>query len=290
MTESATGVTTELVNLAIEDDIVLDGALWTPRGGASETAIALSPGTGAEFYHRWLSFAGPRLAAAGHLTLSLNRRDHGGLLGFHRFEDAALDHRHAIDFLIARGALRVVLGGHSYGTLTAPYYVAETDDARVPGLLLFAPLGDLRAASVVICGGPDAYDRIVADAREMVAARRGGEAFVIPPMVPGHLPMVHTHEIFLNKRGPEAVTVGADLIRGLGDRPLLGVRDPGDPFPATRPPAREQLEAANPHLDYVLLNDIRDGGSDPEAHGYAGREEEVLEITLAWLDRNGFAP
>ena len=71
---------------------------------------------------------------------------------------------------------------------------------------------------------------------------------------------------------------------------MLGVRDPADPYPATLPPAREMLEAANPNLDYLLLDDIRDGAVTPNAHYYRGREEEVLGVTLGWLDRNGLAP
>lgn len=57
-----------------------------------------------------------------------------------------------------------------------------------------------------------------------------------------------------------------------------------------RPPAQAELEAANPKLDYRLLDDIRDGATDPAAHGFAGREDEVVAITLDWLARNGLDP
>ena len=280
---------TELVHITTDDGVALDGALWTPQA-ASPTAIALFPGTGSEFYTPGLAHAGPAFAAAGYATLALNRRDHGTRVGFHTLHEAAMDHRYAVDFLAARRAENIVLGGHSFGTITVPYYIAETDDARVPALLLYAPLADLRPASVTICGGQIEYDGIVAEAERMVAAGRGGEAFLIPPMVPGGLPLVHSHEVFLDKRGPDARTVGAELIGHVGDRPLLGVRDPGDPFPATQPPARAELEAANPKLDYRLLDDIRDGATDPAAHGFAGREDEVVAITLDWLARNGLEP
>lgn len=286
----AESITTELIQLEIEIDIVLDGVLWTPEAGASETAIALFPGTGAEFYTNWFAKAGPRLAAAGYMTLALNRRDHGANFGFHTLDAGSADQRHGVDLLIGRGADRVVMGGHSFGTVTVPWYLAETDDARVPGMLLYAPLGDLRPASVMICGGQESYDRIVTEAREAVASERGDEAFLIPPMGAGGLPLMQTYEVFLDKRGPESRAVPVDIITRVGDRPMLGVRDPADAFPATRPPAREQLEAANPNLEYVLLDDIRDGAMTPVAHYYLGREDEVLAITLDWLERHGFTP
>ena len=62
MTEN---ITTELVQLAAGDEIIIDGALWTPEAGGSDTAKALFPGTGAEFYNSLFSYIVPGLAAAG---------------------------------------------------------------------------------------------------------------------------------------------------------------------------------------------------------------------------------
>lgn len=287
MTDRA--VRTELVAIDAGDGIVLNGAAWLPAAEvARDTAIALFPGTGGEFYQPWLSYAGSRLAALGYPALALNRRDHGPFFGYHTMAASAMDHVHAVDYLSERGAKRVILAGHSFGTLTVPLYIRESGDSRVAGLILFAPLGDMREASVQIVGGRENYDRIVARARARVAGGRGGEAFLIPPMAPGQNPLIHTYQVFLEKRGPESDAVGHELIRHVGDRPLLGVRDPADPFPATLPPARAKLEAANPNLDYVLLDDIRGGASDETAHSFAGREAEVLKITLDWLAEKGF--
>ena len=277
---------TELVRVAVDAHIALDGAYWAPAGAARETAIVLAPGTGAEFCQPPMGTLGPLLAAEGWRVLALNRRDHGAQFGFHRFHDAAMDHRHAVEFLAGHGAKRVVLGGHSYGTLTAPAYVAETDDARVAALLLLAPLGDLRAASAKIVGGRPRYDAVVADCRKRIAAGGGDDAFVIPPMAPGGLPLVHSYSVFMDKRGPAAKTVGPELIARLGKRPVLGIRDPADLYPATLPPAQEQLQAANGRLEYVLLPDRRGGRMDQEAHYFPGRETELLTLVAGWLARH----
>lgn len=289
-TDDIAGVTTELVAVLASDEITLDGVLWTPPDEVSDTAIALFHGTGAGFYYPLLAWLGPRLAAMGYLTLSLNRRDHSQFFGYYPLHDASMDHAHAIDLLCARGARRVVPVGHSYGTVTAPYYVARTDDARVPALVLISALGDLRIGSMRMAGGQEPYDRLVAEARRHVAAGEGDDVFVNAPMVPGDKPLPHRWSIFLDKRGPDSEAVPAELIRHVGDRPLLAVRDPADPFPATTPPAREMLEAANPRLDYVLLDDVRNGQTDEKAHGFAGREAELLALMTGWLAGKGLGP
>lgn len=284
-------VAIELVTVAADDGTPLDGALFAPRGGpAAKTGIALFHGTGGEFYNPLFRALGAGLAARGWPVLALNRRDHGANFGFVTLARGAMDQSAAVDRLIAAGAERVVLGGHSFGTVTVPWYVAKTDDARVCGMLLYAALGDLRPASVAICGGQERYDAYVAEAREAVAAGRGDEAFVIPPMVAGYLPMTNSYAVFLDKRGPDTEAAPVRLIRDVGDRPMLALRHARDPFPATLPPAREQLEAANPNLAYVLLEDAEGGPMFPEAHFFAGCEADVLAHSVAWLSRYGFTP
>ncbi len=278
----------EIVSLKTGDGLHLTGALWTPAAGGSHTAIAIFPGTGGEFHDPLFVALGQSLAAAGYLTLSMNRRDHGQNFGFYPLHDSAMDLGLGIDFLMERGAEKVVLGGHSYGTVTAPYYIAETDDARVPGLLLLAILGDMRRGSMLILGNEERYASVVRDAEEMIAAGKGGDAFIIPPMVPGYMPMVHTYDIFLDKRGPDARVAPIELIQQVGDRPILGIRDPGDPFPATLPPAQELLEAANPNLTYILLDDIRNGAMTPTAHSFENRESDVSALILEWMQASGF--
>mgnify|MGYP001313890216 CR=1 FL=1 len=278
----------EIISVETSDELRLTGALWTPETGPSPTAIALFPGTGGEFYDPLFVALGRMLAAAGYMTLSMNRRDHGQNFGFFPLHDSAMDLKLGIDLLMARGAEQVVLGGHSYGTVTAPYYIAETDDSRVPGLLLLAILGDMRRGSRLILGSEERYNSVVAEAEEMIAAGKGGDAFVIPPMVPGYQPMVHTYDIFMDKRGPDARVAPIELLKQVGDRPLLGVRDPADPFPATLPPAQELLEAANPNLTYVLLDDIRNGELNSAAHGFEGRESEILQLVIQWMNDHDF--
>ena len=278
-------VITELVCLDAGQNILLDGVVWKPKENTSKMAIVLFPGTGAEFFNTLFVFLGPRLAAEGYTTLSLNRRDHGLQFGFHSLADAAKDQGLGINFLVSLGAEKVILGGHSYGTVTAPFYLFETNDPRVAGMLLYAPLGDLRSASITICGGIEEYQKILNEAERKVKMGLGMEAFLIPPMVKGGMPLLQTYKNFLDKRGPESRAVPIEILKKISGIKILGVRDPADPYPATLPPSQKKLEAANSDLEYYLLNDIRNGEFDADAHYFKEREEEVLSITLNWLKR-----
>jgi hypothetical protein len=118
----------------------------------------------------------------------------------------------------------------------------------------------------------------------------GKDTFLLPPIISGGQPRPTSYEAFLNKGGPDTKAVPVEIIRKVQGRPILAIRDPADPFPATIPPAQQQLQEANKNLEYVLLPDVRDGKMDAAAHQFRGREEEVLRITLEWLKKHKLSP
>jgi pimeloyl-ACP methyl ester carboxylesterase len=218
-------------------------------------------------------------------VVALNRRDHGDRFGFQPFEKSAMDVRYAVDLIAQRGAGRVVLVGHSYGTAVVPYYLATAMDSRVAAAILLAPIADFRAASARMLGQAE-YDAAVRGARQKLTEGKGGETYLMPSPVRGGPPALMSYDVFLNKRGPDSKAVPATLLQTVS-LPILAVRDPADPFPGTLPPAQEQLLAANKRLEYVLLPDTRDGRMDPAAHGFVGRETAVMRLLLEWLAKHG---
>ena len=277
----------ELVRVRTDDGIPLHAAIWTPSTGTPRIGIALATGTGGEFYST--AERAEQFAKAGFMVISMNRRDHGDKFGYYNVEPSALDHRYAIDLLAERGVEDVVLVGQSYGTVTVPYYVKVVGDPRVKALVLTAALGDLRAGSRIAVGGAEPYERMVSKAQEMVLAGRGKETFLMPGLTPSDPPMVHTYETFLDKRGPASKAVPYELMKSI-ELPILAIRDPADPLPATLPPAQQQLEASNKRLKYVLLPDIRNGRMDRAAHGFAGRQDELFGIIFKWLGEQDLLP
>lgn len=277
----------ELVKVQTDDGITLTGAVWTPLRGKARVGVVLAHGGSGYFYNDWLTWLGGRFAGAGYIALSMHRRDHGEEHWFHEFEPSAMDHKYMVDLLAGRGAEVVVLVGHSYGTLTAPYYVAASNDPRVKAMVLLAPHGYRRDGLTRSFPSRVDFDAAVAKAREMVAAGRGKESFLIPSILPGARPRLSSYEVFLNKGGPDTKAIPVEILARVGDRPILAIRDPADPYPATVPPAEQQLKAANRNLEYVLLSDTRNGKMDAAAHRFSGREEEVFGITVDWLKRHG---
>ncbi len=284
----ASDIKVELVQVQTDDGITLNGALWSPASSRARVGILLATGTGGEFYGN--SWFGERYARAGYLVLSLNRRDHGANFGYYKLEPSALDHRYAVDLLMSRGVESVVLAGHSYGTVTVPYYVMVSDDSEVKGVILTSALGDLRVGTRIATGGQEKYDEIVSRAREMVKAGRGNESFLMSPLTAGGRSLVHDYETFLDKRGPDSKAVPYESLKKVKDRPILAIRDPADPLPATLPPAQQQLEESNPNLQYVLLPDIYNGKMVRASHGFVGRQEEVFGIIQTWLHQHGLTP
>lgn len=260
-----------------------------PVSGKPPVGTVLTHGGGGEFYIDWLTWLSEHLARAGYITLSMNRRDHGSQEGYQNFELAAMDHKYMVDLLVSRGAESVVLTGHSYGTVTVPYYVIS-NDARVKAIILYAALGYDREGLKKLVGSESEYAPAVAKAKEMANAGRGKESFLMPPLLPGGPARLSAYKTFLNRRGPETKAIPVEIIRKLSDQPILAIRDPADPLPGTVPPAQQLLQAANKNLEYILLRDIRAGKMDVAAHRFAGREEEVLRITLEWLRKHKLNP
>ena len=283
-------IKSELVTVKTNDGITLHGALWKPVSGKARLGIVIAPGAGSEFYDDLLVWLGESFARSGYIALSMNRRDHAQEQWYHKFEPSAMDHKYMIDFLAARGAQAIILAGHSYGTLTAPYYVTGSDDARVEAIILYGPHGYKRDGLTRSFSSQSEYDRAVAQAKEMVAAGRGTETFLLPPIRPGGRPRPSTYEAFLNRAGPDTKAVPVEIINKVQGRPILAIRDPADPYLATIPPAQQLLQEANKNLEYVLLPDIKDGKMDAAAHQFRGRETEVLRITLQWLRTHNLSP
>ena len=283
-------VKSEFIKLKTDDGITLHGALWTPASGKAGIGIVIAPGGGSEFYNDLLVWLGEHFARSGYIALSMNRRDHGQEQWYHNFEPSAMDHKYMIDFLAARGAQVVILAGHSYGSVTAPYYVMASDDPRVKAIILYGAHGYKRDGLARAFGSQAEYEQVVAKAKEMVAAGRGKDTFLLPPIFPGGQPRPSSYAAFLNRGGPDTKAVPVEIIRKVQGRPILAIRDPADPFLATIPPAQQQLQEANKNLEYVLLPDTRGGKMDTAAHQFRGREEEILRITLEWLKKHKLGP
>ena len=90
---------------------------------------------------------------------------------YHRFDDGVRDVAAWLDYLESHGHRRVVLFGHSLGSLTSTHYLGTTGDPRVVGLVL-ASTADLIALHESRYPA-EQRDAFAAEAQRMVAEGRG---------------------------------------------------------------------------------------------------------------------
>lgn len=122
--------------------------------GPSSVAVIYVHGLGANFYLSFTDVLAQTLPKQGVGFLHGNMRDcdivridevpaaqqvRKGGSGYHRFSDCLSDIEAWIAEAERHGFERVVLFGHSLGTLKCAYYLGETQDSRVAGLVLGSP-------------------------------------------------------------------------------------------------------------------------------------------------------
>jgi len=94
----------------------------------------------------------------------------GGVL--ERFDECLIDVKAAVDFAVARGWRKVFLQGHSLGAVKVTYYLAQTHDPRVAGLILLSPADTMGWIREKL---GHAFPKALAHAQRLLEASRGTE-------------------------------------------------------------------------------------------------------------------
>ena len=155
----------DLVNVTTPEDILLSGAYFAASDTAHPgvDALVFLHGDGGHFYLPFYLGLGELIAAHGVACLSANRRGrdlvaHGstGLAGyaFESVSDSRVDFRAWLDFLVARGHQRIVVGGHSGGAVRSVYAQAMEKYPEVVGVVAVSP-GEYHHETVVELHGED---------------------------------------------------------------------------------------------------------------------------------------
>lgn len=178
----------ELVFVRSNDDVVSAGVFFAPAANLAKPAAVLwVHGWGANFYLPSYVGIGRALAERGFATLSANTRMHdignvskytlsgkrvrgGGYWGV-TSEDAR-DIAAWVDFAQSRGFGRVIIAGHSAGWASVARYVAETQDARISGLVL--------ASGCLGCVNDGGAPALRAQAKKLVDEGAGDDLIRLP--------------------------------------------------------------------------------------------------------------
>jgi pimeloyl-ACP methyl ester carboxylesterase len=200
------------IQLRAADGVIIAGTFYEAPGSAP--AVVLVP-----MYTRtrddWRAFA-ERLQASGFSTLAIDLRGHGGSGGSPTPAPAmALDVRAAIDFLLARPAVRAVgVVGASLGASVA--LLAAADEPLVRGVALLSPATDYRGVRIDAAVKKYATRPLflVASTDDPLAARTvRGLVADAPPLREQRLSLVAAHGTLILDRDPDVAAALVDWLR-----------------------------------------------------------------------------
>jgi pimeloyl-ACP methyl ester carboxylesterase len=275
----------ELVSIAAEDGLPLEGAVIRPVGRAAHPVpLVYVHGLSFRFYAPEILRIGRALAGHGYTFVTGNNRGHDGGYSYRpgpnelpriyggcweNIFDAPLDIRAWIGFTVGLGFERIALLGHSLGGRKVVPYQADSDDPRVAGLVLASPPVDSYRPNPAV----------TAQARARVAEGRGMD--LLPWGVTGAAMRTMGAQAYLDRYQP-----GWDHF-GLEDPdPAIGrVRCPILAFYGTEEPAvggASELEMfrvkarAAARIETHLIE-----GAD---HTYTGKHDAVGQILATWME------
>jgi pimeloyl-ACP methyl ester carboxylesterase len=291
--QAAPGTSLQFLAIDAIDGFRVEAALWLPDGQApADTTLVLQVhGSGSNSAKPPNGFLGAGLAATGRAVLCINTRQHDDLVATENFYDVARDLDAAVHTARALGYRRLVLQGHSLGTIHALYYAATNWDADIKAASLLGAVGNLPWKTRAILVQDEARFRALTE--EAMAALRAGkdDQILAQPMgwfTPEPQPVTAQH--FLTYRREE--TAGADStywIRRV-KLPILLVRNEADgviqPFEPHMLLAAAHAEGSLvERIDFVLLPEK--GPRSLAGHSFIGNEAPLVAAIDGWLRDRG---
>ena len=289
----ASEIVQKIVRLTTSDGVTIDAVLMHPASGMNIASPAIVMHHGGPSGHAARSigayrFAAERFAAQGYTTISPVSRHSSG---FYKYvlQDSTKDIAASVDFIASFGFDRIVLAGHSMGSIRITHYMMEVDHPLVKAMVHFAPTADVYD----FVGKRDAVAPVIIAAQAALAAGRGGldlhpnsvdpDTSLEPPaMLATARGRLQTPEALLSWWGPGYPTANSDFFPKLKVPQLLlaGTEDP--PVPPGRMEKLKDLAVNSPRVDYIWY----ENGD----HYFTFHQEESSRDTLAWLADIGLGP
>ena len=289
----ASDIVQKIVRLTTSDGVQIDAVLMHPASGMNIASPAIVMHHGGPSGHAARSigayrFAAERFAAQGYTTLSPVSRHSSG---FYKYvlQDSTKDIAASVDFIASFGFDRIVLAGHSMGSIRITHYMMEFDHPLVKAMVHFAPTADVYD----FVGKRDAVAPVITEAQAALAAGRGGldlhpnsvdpDTSLEPPsMMATARGRLQTPEALLSWWGPGYPTANSDFFPELKVPQLLlaGTEDP--PVPPGRMERLKELAVNSPRVDYIWYQD--------GDHYFTFHQEESSRDTLTWLADIGLGP
>ena len=290
-TESQEGNRHEIIQLRASDNKIVSAILMSPKSGIDPYAPAIVLHHGGFGGHpaRQVGasrFAAERFSRAGYTTVSLLSRQSGGHIDS-LFEESQLDIDAAIDFLEARGISKIILAGHSLGSVRINGYMVDRSDPRVKAMIHFAPTADMPDFRRDFIG-EEHYRASVEKAEDAISAGQARIDLSPDPLREKGLTSdvfidlgatVQSPAAYLSWWGPDARTRNTDLFP-LIETPILLLSGTEDGFvPQGRLEALRDAARRSSRVDLKWYQ-----GGD---HFFTGFQDEVSSDVMAWLAELG---
>ncbi len=290
-------VKTTFLRAATADHLLLQGLLHQPEQHPWEGAVLHVHGMGGNFYeNRFLDTMAKAYTDAGLALLTVNTRGHDAMadvplvagdsasirrgVAYETFAECVHDIAAWLDLLSSRTEAPVFVQGHSLGASKAVYYLQQTGDERVQGLVLLSATEMLQYAEA-----QSGHADRVTEAAALLKEGRGGE--LLPGLVwdDGYVMSASTYVDFTTRGNPIDVfsgyAPGQPAPLGQVRTPLLAVMGTND----------EGIVAigttAHAYLDLLRAKATACASFEtyiPECnHGYRGAENQVATTVSTWL-------
>jgi pimeloyl-ACP methyl ester carboxylesterase len=279
--------------IAAIDGFKIDAALWQPRARpvADTTILVQVHGSGGNFASLPLRATARALSARGYAALAINTRQHDERVNTDNFFEVRRDIEAAIATAKALGYRRLVLQGHSLGTVQTAFYAATDWDPALKGVILTGAFARLPWKSRhILIQDEESYRALAQAAREALASGRP-EAVLPQPMrwIGGRCTPV-TARHFLTYRDELASAADTAFWIARIPRPVLVVRDEADgvvlPFePSILLGAARAEGTLVPDIGYVLIPNPRP--PSPEGHIFADNTGALADAIAFWLGERG---
>lgn len=265
-------VRTELIELQTTDGVRLDSVLRQPYPDRAKAGVVMVHGYGGNFYSGIMAFLPEALSRRGLATLALNMRDHDLGPKKNLFEDNLPDIVSGVDEMARHGYEAIFLYGHSMGSNRVLFYLAETQDPRIAGVILTGPPGNLFQWNVRTFG-LEAATQILHRAQELKTEGKGDTWMLIDLGPLGKTLYTANHVVSL--RGPQTLSDPFMNIARLS-KPVLIVHGLADRL--ADPQVADQLKNNAGSGSSVTVRKVE--GAD---HRFRQHEKELEEIITHWL-------
>lgn len=292
------GASLKFLAIKALDGSPIEAALWQPNGKepVATTLVVMVHGSGGSYRRAPASALGPRLATKGYATLAINTRQHDDKVNTDNFLDVRRDIEAAVQVGRALGYRKLVLQGHSLGSVQVQFFAATNWDQDIKAVVLLGAFGNLPWKTRNILVQDEQRFRELVEA-SMKSLRDGTLDQVLPVKMRFSIPVSATTA----SAGPDVPVTGQHFLTYRWDktsiadstfwihripRPILMVRDQSDgvilPFePYMLVSAAHSEGSLATSIDYVLLPN----SSPPSlrGHSFGGNEQPLTEVITKWL-------